>query len=354
LSGKNAPLQQRVSAAAEPVLDTQGHVSFLEVLVGLGWMSPNAESAWRRGRIEYLWVEFHGGDLAQALKYFDDWGKSKGLEKHQAIYTRASREGVADLRIFPPDSELPEGLESLFRMQYLSPSLPERKRQNLEKQAKAPQPVVFSIIRESVCSECGAELWKGDLLFMDGQQPLCLACAGMANLEYLGAGDAAMTRRSTKYSSRSAVVVRFSKSRGHYERQGILVEPEAIARAEQECAADADDRAQARKRGAEARAKEDRELAEEMTAQIRALFPKCPPDEARKIAEHTAERSSGRVGRSAAGRALNPEALTLAVRAAIRHRKTDYDAQLARGVDRETARSQVRDRVEEILDDWRT
>jgi hypothetical protein len=60
------------------------------------------------------------------------------------------------------------------------------------------------------------------------------------------------------------------------------------------------------------------------------------------------------VGRSAAGRALNPEALTLAVRAAIRHRKTNYDALLARGVDRETARSQVRDRVEEILDDWRT
>jgi hypothetical protein len=114
----------------------------------------------------------------------------------------------------------------------VSLTLPERKRQNLEKKAKAPQVVVFSIIRDTECSECGTELWKDDLLFLDGKQPLCMVCAGMSNLEFLGAGDAAMTRRSTKYSSRSAVVVRFIKSRGRYERQGILVEPEAIEKAD--------------------------------------------------------------------------------------------------------------------------
>jgi hypothetical protein len=90
-----------------------------------------------------------------------------------------------------------------------------------------------------------------------------------------------------------------------------------------------------------------------VTAEIRSLFPKCPPEEARRIAEHTAQRGSGRVGRSAAGRALNERALELAVLAAIRHRKTKYDELLAKGVDRAAARERVLDRVQEILDDWR-
>jgi hypothetical protein len=339
-----------VISVAERLLQARGHVSVLELLVGLNWMSPNAEPAWRHGRLPDLMAEIHGGDVPLAIKHFDDWGKSKGLERRQAVYTRASRSGATDLHIFPPGND---GLEAVFRIQYVSPSLPERKRESLEKKAKAPQPVVFSIVRDSTCSECGTELGKGELLFMDGREPLCLACAGMSDLEFLEAGDAAMTRRATKYSGRSAMVVHFSKSRGRYERQGILVEPAAIEKAEQECAADAGERAQARKRGAEARARQDRELAVQMAGEIRALFPKCPPEEARKIAEHTAVRGSGRVGRSAAGRALEVKALELAVRAAVRHGKTNYDELLAGGADRETARARVRDRVEEVLDGWR-
>jgi hypothetical protein len=70
---------------------------------------------------------------------------------------------------------------------------------------------------------------------MDGQQPLCLKCAGLSDLVFLGAGDAKLTRRARKYSARSAVVVRFSRTRGRYERQGLLVEEEALKRAEAEC-----------------------------------------------------------------------------------------------------------------------
>jgi hypothetical protein len=352
MSRNKVPLGERVEATAERLFAAQGHVSYLEVLVGIGWMSPNAEEAWHKGRIEYLYVEFHGGDLLQALKYFDEWGTRKGLEKRQAVYARAGRQGAVEVRMFPPGFEGREALEPLFRTQYVSPGLPERKRAAIEKKEKAPQPVVFSIVRDSVCSECGTELESGDFLFMDGKQPLCMACAGMGELEFLESGDAAMTRRATKYSGRSAVVVRFSKSRGRYERQGILVETDAIARAEQECADDAEERAAARKRGAEARAREDRKLADEMTARIQAMYPKCPPWEARRIAEHTAQRGSGRVGRSAAGRALEDKALELAVRAAVRHRKTDYDAMLANGVEREDARRRVADKVEDVIDEW--
>jgi len=131
------------------------------------------------------------------------------------------------------------------------------------------------------------------------------------------------------------------------------VEAAAIERAERECLDDADERARARAAGAERRKQEDRVLAEQMTARIRELFPKCPPEEAVSIAAHTAARGSGRVGRTAAGRALEEEALTAAVRAAVRHNHTNYDELLAKGVSRETARAMVMERVWDTLSRWK-
>jgi len=52
------------------------------------------------------------------------------------------------------------------------------------------------------------------------------------HLVFLPSGDAALTRRATKASSLSAVVVRGSRSRKRYERQGVLVEEPALALAE--------------------------------------------------------------------------------------------------------------------------
>src|SRR5258706_11693415 len=91
-------------------------------------------------------------------------------------------------------------------------------------------------------------------------QPLCLACADMDHLVFLRRGDAALSRRARKYSPLSAVVVRFSRARKRYERQGLLVTEEALAKAEEECAADAPERATARARSALARQEQDREL----------------------------------------------------------------------------------------------
>ena len=71
------------------------------------------------------------------------------------------------------------------------------------------------------------------------------------------------------------------------------------------------------------------------------------------IALHAAARGSGRVGRSAAGRALEPEAVRLAVVASVRHVDTDYDDLLMAGAERESARAHVRSRVEDILNAWR-
>lgn len=78
---------------------------------------------------------------------------------------------------------------------------------------------------------CGATC---DLLMMEHEGPACLGCVGLADLTFLPAGDALLTRRAKAKSARSAVVVRFSRSRKRYERQGLLVEPRILDEVEQQ------------------------------------------------------------------------------------------------------------------------
>jgi hypothetical protein len=81
---------------------------------------------------------------------------------------------------------------------------------------RSPGLVVIQPVGDWACAECGG---TGDLLRMDDAGPLCLACADLDHLVFLPAGDAALTRRTTKASSLSAVVVRWSRARKRYERQ---------------------------------------------------------------------------------------------------------------------------------------
>ena len=97
-----------------------------------------------------------------------------------------------------------------------------------------------------------------------------MSCADLAHLVCLPRGDAALTRRASRYSSLKAVVVRFSRSRNRYERQGVLVEEAALARAELECLADSDARARARERRAERDAEIDK-IYEQIEAKLVAL-----------------------------------------------------------------------------------
>ena len=222
-------------------------------------------------------------------------------------------------------------------------------------QSEAVRPkdlVVFDILRDSKCTDCGETIGKGEFLFLDREKALCLSCADLDHLEYLPRGDAALTRRAKKYSGLVAVVVRFSRSRGRYERQGILVEVSALERAEKQCQADAPERAARCKQDELRRWEQDRELIARMTQAVLELFPGCPPHEARGIAAHTAARGSGRVGRTSRGRALEREALRAAVVAAIRHNHTRYDRLLMRGWSRIDARDAVRDVIDRIVESW--
>lgn len=346
-------LQDRVVRAAEAALADHHYVSAIDVLTGMGLLAPTHVDAWRKGRVDYLERVIQGNlnKISAAMAAFRQWARDKELRPSQTRYVRRAREGTVDLQF--SKSGAPE-IEENYRTHYVSPALSDRKQERLAERLSRPaQPVVFEILRDARCSECGAGLERGGFLLMEAGQPLCLPCARLGDLEYLPAGDTALTRRAAKYSGRSAVVVRFSRSRKRYERQGILVEPEALEKAERECALDSGERTRERARAAAARAEEDRKLTARMAERILALFPGCPPPEAAEIAAHAAVRGSGRVGRTAAGRALDEQAVTAAVAAAVRHRHTGYDALLLSGCDRALARERFAGRVREILAGWR-
>ncbi len=106
---------------------------------------------------------------------------------------------------------------------------------------KSDEIKVFISLRESTCGECGENLGKKAWITLDpAKGALCLACADLDHLIFLQAGDMALTVRSKKYSKLSAVVLQFSRARKRYERQGLLVQTEALVKAEQECLSDAD------------------------------------------------------------------------------------------------------------------
>jgi len=213
--------------------------------------------------------------------------------------------------------------------------------------------VVFKIITPSVCSECGEELGKGRLLRVENGNPLCMGCADLDHLLFLSSGDAALTRRSKKYSDLSAVVVKFSRARRRYERQGLLVESDALERAEKECADDADDRKDARERAVVIRERADKEYIARFAKEIRIRYLGCPAAEAKSIARHACRKYSGRVGRSASAKAFAADALDLAVRAYIRHVHTGYDSFLSKGWDRAEARQFIAKELEEVVSKWR-
>lgn len=190
------------------------------------------------------------------------------------------------------------------------------------------------------------------MLVLEDGAPRCLDCADLGHLVFLPRGDTALTRRSREESTLSVVVVRFNRRKGRYERQGVLVEEAGLARAEVRCLADAEARRRRRMRDARLRAARDERFVEAFTAEVRRLFPGCPADRARNIAAHASVRGSGRVGRSAAGRALAEGAVVSAVVASVRHLDTPYDRLLMSAVPRREARSRIAAEVESALRAW--
>jgi hypothetical protein len=344
-----ADVDTRVSRAAEQALAEQGYVAAVDVFVRMRWLEPARLDEWRQGRLSVLedGIQVRPAKLAAAMETFRRWALAGGLEAEETEYVARTR----DRRTLRFSAAGDPEVERAWRAHWVSADLPDSRRQRLvERQSKAPDLVVIDALNDWTCLECSSD--AGGLMLLEGPGPLCMACADFDHLVFLPRGDTALTRRARKASSLSVVVVRFSPARKRYERQGILVEEAALARAEEECLADGEARARRRMRDEERRVGLDAEFRAAFAAAISRQFPGCPPERSSAIAAHAALRGSGRVGRSAAGRALDRDAVRLAVVAAVRHEDTRYDGLLMSGVDRAEARSLVRDDVERVLESW--
>jgi hypothetical protein len=344
-------LQQRVVAAAEAALARQHYVAPVEVLTALNWLAAAHVQDWRSGRLGSLteMMQVNETKIRSAFGHLRDWAQERGLSPSEIDYLAGTRDHRS-LTFARGDDE---AMERAFRTHWISPELTETKRARLEaRQRKAPDLAVISPFNDWTCTACEVPQQAGEFLFTEDDQALCLSCADFDHLVFLPSGNAALSRRAKLESTLSALVLRFNKRRKRYERQGILVEEPALERAEQRCLADEDVRARRRERDARRRQEQDVEFQAAMAAEIRRLFPGCPVDRAQAIAEHAGTRGSGRVGRSAAGRALDENAVRLAVIASVRHLDTAYDELLMSGVPRALARDRIRDDIGRVLTRW--
>lgn len=218
--------------------------------------------------------------------------------------------------------------------------------------------LVFFSFQETKCSECEGMIELGSMITFDEKRTpkslLCLSCADLDHLVYLPSGDAALTRRAQKFSTLSAVVLKWSRARKRNERQGILVEEQALEKAEVQCLSDREQREKRKIRDAERRDQLDEKYRTQFAQKIRGLFPGCPPNSEYEIADHACQKYSGRVGRSADARNLDETAIRSAVIAHIRHTETNYDTLLMEGYDRNEARKIVRPIIDQLIAQWST
>lgn len=165
---------------AEAALERRRFVSAIDVLVGLGWLAPAHLDLWRQGRIDCLerTMSVNLDKPSTAMRYFRLWAHRRGLTASETAYVARTRDRAQPRFSVSGDP----GIERAYRTHWISPEL-------------------------------------------------CMRCAGMDQLVFLPAGDAALTRRAREASRLSAIVVRFSRSRRRYERRGILVEEAALEHA---------------------------------------------------------------------------------------------------------------------------
>jgi hypothetical protein len=231
-----ATFPERVARAARNALAAQGYASPIDVFFGIGWLNPTTFKDWQQGRVDCLndVLQAKSSRQSEALALLRSWAIQKGLVASETEYLARTPQRQP-LRFHASGDA---ALERLFRTHWIPGDLPEKQRERLvEKANRAPELVaVQPLNREWTCHRCGG---TGDFLVMENSGPACLRCVGLGDLDFLPAGDALLTRRVKAKSTRYAVVVRFAKNRGRYERQGLLVEPQALQQVQRDLDANA-------------------------------------------------------------------------------------------------------------------
>ena len=211
--------------------------------------------------------------------------------------------------------------------------------------------LVFVTRQGGECAECGRDLNKGDIIFLERETgPLCLACADLGHLLYLRAGNARLTRLAKKYSRLYAVVLKWARARKRYERQGILVEAQALEKSERECFDEEEFQQRLQRREAEERLYLNEDFIRTFLEKLNQLFPKCPSGTAHTIAREACYWYCDQLGQPIF--VLDDEIIFNVVQTYVRHQYTDYDELLMSGLNRFGARNAVREQVDAVLRKW--
>lgn len=227
-------IEERVIKAANSVLDEKKSVSVIDIFIHIGWLDSKLVHDWRKGKVPYLErvIQANLNKISQAIRVFHSWAKNNDLKPGETAYLLKTGRIRKDLTFTKYGDQ---NLEKAYRIHYVSPELSEKKAEKLLQKLNKPEDiVVYMLVKDARCSQCSKELPRGNMLVMEAEKPLCLECAKLSHLEYLPSGDAKLTRRAKKLSGLRAVVVRYSRARKRYERQGLLVEKDALKEAEKD------------------------------------------------------------------------------------------------------------------------
>jgi hypothetical protein len=103
---------------------------------------------------------------------------------------------------------------------------------------RSSDPAVYCLSKASRCHNCDAKQESGSIVTLvegkDEREVNCLNCSGLNGYRMVRAGDAKVTRLAKKYSPKRYIVLKWSELWKTYERQGLLVQPDAVEQIEKE------------------------------------------------------------------------------------------------------------------------
>ncbi len=224
-------IKQRVYQACEEVWYEQKFVSPIDVLLKGKFLQQAQIEDWRKGRITYLEKVIAGNlnAITFAMKCFREWSCNKGLKPSPTAYLSRTRGSRKELRF--SKSGMPS-IEMAYRTHYVSPQLiEEQKQKRKEKHEQFVMRIVFRLLIETQCSQCKRLLNIGRFVRVEENQLLCQSCVELSEFVFLPKGDPQLTTSVRELSTKFAIVLQENFVTKTHERQGLLVQPEILERA---------------------------------------------------------------------------------------------------------------------------
>jgi len=169
----------RLLRIAAEHLKNKSYVCPLDVLTNVGVIQPIHIEEWKSGEIPYLEYVFDENlpKIRHALRWIREWALLRGLKPKEVHYLKIRRDGSKKNLDFTKKGA-PQ-IELIYRVNYISPRLPEQKILALN---PSPPPVVRVLKNYIQCHQCNKSVRKGSLGYLMGERSFCLRCGDALTL----------------------------------------------------------------------------------------------------------------------------------------------------------------------------